>query len=71
MSQKSTVSVSGMTCSSCVNSVSNALSRVPGVTKVEVDLQSGKALVDGGATTDDIIAAIEKAGFGAELVARA
>lgn len=34
--------VAGMTCGSCVHGVSMALGRLDGVTKVEVDLASGR-----------------------------
>ncbi|MDN5631659.1 heavy-metal-associated domain-containing protein [Glutamicibacter protophormiae] len=36
-----TVNVSGMTCGHCVSSVKEELSEVPGVTAVDVDLNSG------------------------------
>lgn len=39
--------VDGMTCGSCVASVTKALKRVPGVQDVEVDLASGIARVSG------------------------
>ena len=34
--------VSGMTCGHCVNSVTEELSKIAGVEKVEVDLSTGK-----------------------------
>ncbi len=37
-----TIIVSGMTCGHCVNSVTEELSKISGVKKVEVDLASGK-----------------------------
>ena len=37
-----TIIVSGMTCGHCVNSVTEELSKISGVEKVEVDLASGK-----------------------------
>ncbi|MDL2316583.1 cation transporter [Desulfovibrio sp. OttesenSCG-928-A18] len=36
------INVQGMRCEHCRKSVSEAVSKVPGVTAVEVDLQSGK-----------------------------
>lgn len=39
--------VDGMTCGSCVASVTKALKRVPGVQGVEVDLSSGIARIRG------------------------
>jgi copper chaperone CopZ len=41
------LAVQGMTCGSCVRHVTKALQGVPGVTLVEVDLASGRALVEG------------------------
>jgi copper chaperone CopZ len=56
-----------MTCSSCVNAVTRTLSRVPGVTSVDVDLDAGQARVIGNASPEDLVSAIEKAGYGARL----
>ncbi|MDA8110644.1 MAG: mercury resistance system periplasmic binding protein MerP [Betaproteobacteria bacterium] len=55
-----TLSVPGMTCPACPITVRTALSRVPGVSKVEVDYPKRTATVvyDEGKTT---IAALEKA----------
>ncbi len=41
-----TIIVSGMTCGHCVNSVTEELSKISGVEKVEVDLDSGKVDID-------------------------
>jgi copper ion binding protein len=38
--------VSGMTCSHCVRSVTEALEGVEGVTSAEVDLDAGRARVE-------------------------
>ena len=45
--QTTELKVDGMTCGSCVASVTKALKRVPGVQDVEVDLGSGIARVRG------------------------
>ena len=45
--QTTELKVDGMTCGSCVASVTKALKRVPGVQDVEVDLGSGIARVHG------------------------
>lgn len=42
-----TLNVKGMTCNHCVNSVKRALSEGAGVDSVEVDLKSGKAVIEG------------------------
>ncbi|MFD0362127.1 heavy-metal-associated domain-containing protein [Nocardia sp. GCM10030253] len=60
-----TVTVTGMTCGCCVNSVSKEVGKIAGVTAVEVDLASGKVTV-GSATPVDlgaIAAAVDKAGY--------
>lgn len=40
------LTVSGMSCMGCVNSVKNLVSALPGVTSVNVDLASGKVEVN-------------------------
>ena len=63
-------SVSGMHCGGCVKSVTGAVSRVPGVKRVDVSLEDKTAKVefDGAmATPESIVAAIEGAGFDARL----
>ena len=61
--------VEGMHCQGCVKSVTGAVTRVPGVTGVEVSLEKKAARVEfdaAAATTAAIVAAIEGAGFEAE-----
>lgn len=41
-----TLKVGGMSCMGCVAGVKKLLEQVPGVTKADVDLASGKAEVD-------------------------
>ncbi len=43
--EKTTFSVGGMTCASCVSSIENALAKVPGVISTSVNLASEKATV--------------------------
>ena len=57
--------VSGMTCFACVHGVTGALSRVPGVTRVEVNLDTGRAIVHGGADPEALIGAVARTGYGA------
>ena len=40
-----TLTVTGMSCMGCVNSVKNMVSALPGVTDVQVDLASGRVEV--------------------------
>lgn len=62
------LAVSGMTCSGCASTVSRVLSRVPGVAKTHVDLASGCATVTGTAPPQELIRAVDTAGFGARLL---
>ena len=65
------LSISGMTCGGCANTLTRVLSRVPGVTRAEVDLVSGRARVLGTARRDELLAAVRRAGYGAEISADA
>ena len=56
--------VHGMTCEHCVASVTEEVSEVPGVERVDVDLASGRVVVAGAGFTDEqISAAVEEAGY--------
>ena len=62
--------VDGMTCQSCVRSVTRKLSAVASVSSTVVDLAQGKATIgydDSCANVEDLIAAVEQIGFHAEL----
>jgi Cu+-exporting ATPase len=62
------LSVSGMTCASCVARVERALTKVPGVIGASVNLATEKAQVTSvGVPVDRLIAAVEKAGYDAAL----
>jgi len=60
-----TFTVSGMTCSHCVNSVSSEIKQIPGVTDVPVDLASGAVTVTSDQPVDDtaVAAAVDEAGY--------
>ncbi|GIH78983.1 heavy-metal-associated domain-containing protein [Planobispora longispora] len=59
-----TYTVTGMTCGHCVSSVKEEVGEVPGVTGVDVDLQSGRVEVTGDNLDDGAVrAAIEEAGY--------
>ena len=60
--------LSGMTCASCVNKVQLALQSVPGVEHARVNLAERSALVTGAADAQALVAAVEKAGYGAEMI---
>lgn len=58
------LTVTGMTCSHCADAVSRALREVPGVLEVQVDLGGHQAVVTGSeVTADQLLAAVEKAGY--------
>ncbi|MFJ2033881.1 heavy-metal-associated domain-containing protein [Streptosporangium sp. NPDC087985] len=60
----STYTVTGMTCGHCVSSVKEEVAEVPGVTGVDVDLESGRVDVSGDSLDDAAIrAAIKEAGY--------
>lgn len=61
------LAISGMTCSSCVTALTRALSRVPRVTTVQVDLDAGRARVEGSASPEALIAAVQRAGYDARI----
>ena len=57
--------VVGMTCGHCVNAVTEEVSAVPGVSTVDVDLESGGLTVSSDAPVDEaaVRAAVEEAGY--------
>jgi copper chaperone len=61
----STFTVKGMTCSHCVQSVTQELSALPGVTSVQVDLASGGVTVDSEEALSDeaVRTAVDEAGY--------
>ncbi len=65
-----TLAVSGMTCAACVRRVERALLKVPGVENAGVNLATERATVTlgGQATINDLLTAVEKAGYHAEPV---
>ncbi len=71
MKQKFTVT--GMTCSACSAHVDKAVRKLDGVCEVNVNLLGGSMVVDwdGALTPEQIVSAVEKAGYGASLPAAA
>ena len=55
--------IEGMTCSHCKAAVQTALTKVAGVTGVNVDLASGRAQVSGSAPVAALIAAVQDEGY--------
>ena len=61
------LNISGMTCGHCQTAVTNALKNVPGVEDVQVDLQTGKAVVEGQVDPQALLAAVTEEGYGAQV----
>ncbi|MBZ4186784.1 heavy metal translocating P-type ATPase [Thermomonas sp. RSS23] len=57
------LNISGMTCASCVGRVEKALRKVDGVQEATVNLATETAAVQGSATVQALIAAVERAGY--------
>lgn len=57
--------VTGMSCAACSARVEKAVSKVPGVTSCSVSLLTNSMGVEGTASPENIIAAVEEAGYGA------
>lgn len=58
----------GMSCASCVLKVQNALQAVPGVAHARVNLAERSALVSGHGDPQALVSAVQKAGYGAEII---
>ncbi len=58
--------VTGMSCAACQAHVEKAVNSVDGVTGCTVSLLTNSMTVEGSAASDDIIRAVENAGYGAE-----
>ena len=54
-----------MSCAACSSRVEKAVSKVPGVESCSVSLLTNSMGVEGSASDDEIIAAVEAAGYGA------
>ena len=65
MAVTNTYTVTGMTCSHCVNAVTGELTSLPGVENVQIDLPSGAVTVTSTAplAEDDVRAAVDEAGY--------
>ncbi len=68
MSKPIRLSIGGMSCAGCVASVEDALSSVDGAIEVNVSLGERTATISGKADVDDLIGAVQKAGFDAALL---
>ncbi len=59
--------VTGMSCAACSARVERVVKKVPGVESCAVSLLTNSMTVEGSADSKNIIAAVEKAGYGAKL----
>ena len=59
--------VTGMSCAACSSRVEKAVSKVPGVTACSVSLLTNSMGVEGDASPEAVIHAVEDAGYGASL----
>lgn len=59
--------VTGMSCAACSSRVEKAVSKVAGVQSCSVSLLTNSMGVEGSASEESIIAAVEKAGYGASV----
>ncbi|WP_418283831.1 heavy-metal-associated domain-containing protein [Halorubrum sp. DTA46] len=60
-----TITVEGMSCEHCEQSVTEALEGVTGVTSASADRESESATVEGDADTDALVSAVSEAGYDA------
>lgn len=65
MPQQITLSIDGMSCQSCADSITNALSKLGDIHTCHIDLDTKLAVIDyaGDLTSHDIIDAITGLGF--------
>lgn len=68
---RTTLDVTGMTCQGCAQSVRTVLEGQPGVTRVDVTLVPGRAVVDHGpqVSAQALAQAVEAAGYEAKVAA--
>lgn len=67
--QRAALSIDGMTCTHCRNSVRRALLECSGVASAQVDLKSGKVLVTGrGLVAEALVSAVENLGYPARVL---
>lgn len=57
--------IKGMNCPHCQATVTKSIAAVDGVKQVDVNLSTGKAVVEGRHNPDDVINAVRSAGFDA------
>jgi len=63
MDMTQTITVEGMTCEHCEQTVEEALREVSGVTDATADREAEQASVDGDAEATVLVEAVEEAGY--------
>lgn len=64
------LAITGMTCASCANRIERKLNKLDGVTaSVNYATEKAKVAYPAGVSTDDLLATVEAAGYGADLPA--
>ena len=63
-----TLRITGMTCGHCVAAVTKALQGVAGVESAQVNLEREEGVVKGSAPAEQLIKAVEEAGYHARVV---
>ncbi|WP_232210462.1 heavy metal translocating P-type ATPase [Nitrococcus mobilis] len=62
------IAVTGATCASCVRTIEQALMSVSGITSAHLNLADNTATAGGEADADQLVKAIEQAGYGARVI---
>ncbi len=60
-----TITVDGMSCGGCERNVVDALEDISGVSEASADHENGTATVEGEANIDELVTAVENAGYSA------
>ncbi len=67
--KKITLSIAGMSCQGCANTVKGALAGVEGVRRADVSLEQKQArlVLEDAGSVDDLVFAVQEAGYEASL----
>lgn len=71
MDKKENIKITGMTCAACSARVERVLKKMDGIKEISVNLATEKAVIEFNSdklSLNDVIVAIEKAGYGAEKI---
>lgn len=62
-----TITVDGMSCGHCEQSVEEALEGIDGITAARADHESASVTIEGSAETDALVSAVSEAGYDASV----